>query len=216
MKFFSTEGGLYKFITRFWDMVKLNFFWLLCSLPIVTIGVSTVAAYSVALKMLEDREGYVVRNFFKAFKENFRQGMAIGPITILFAVVLYIDFSFAKQHVGFAVLGVFSAFMFIIALIYAYPLLARYENKLFQTIKNSMRIALRYFGRTLFLAVLLAVEVLVFRLTMLTLIIGLLIGPACMILTVSGFAMFFFREIEKEGGVVQRDAGAGDDTDISE
>ncbi len=216
MKFFSTEGGLYKFITRFWDMVKLNFFWLLCSLPIVTIGVSTVAAYSVALKMLEDREGYVVRNFFKAFKENFRQGMAIGPITILFAVVLYIDFSFAKQHVGFAVLGVFSAFMFIIALIYAYPLLARYENKLFQTIKNSMRIALRYFGRTLFLAVLLAVEVLVFRLTLVTLIIGLLIGPACMILTVSGFAMFFFREIEKEGGVVQRDAGAGDDTDISE
>lgn len=216
MKFFSTEGGLYKFITRFWDMVKLNFFWLLCSLPIVTIGVSTVAAYSVALKMLEDKEGYVVRNFFKAFKENFRQGMAIGPITILFAVVLYIDFSFAKQHVGFAVLGVFSAFMFTIALIYAYPLLARYENKLFQTIKNSMRIALRYFGRTLFLAVLLAVEVLVFRLTMVTLLIGLLIGPACMILTVSGFAMFFFREIEKEGGVVQRDAGAGDDTDISE
>ncbi len=216
MKFFSTEGGLYKFITRFWDMVKLNFFWLLCSLPIVTIGVSTVAAYSVTLKMLEDREGYVVRNFFKAFKENFRQGMAIGPITILFAVVLYIDFSFAKQHVGFAVLGVFSAFMFTIALIYAYPLLARYENKLFQTIKNSMRIALRYFGRTLFLTVLLAVEVLVFRLTMVTLLIGLLIGPACMILTVSGFAMFFFREIEKEGGVIQRDAGAGDDTDISE
>lgn len=204
MKFFSADGALYKFITRFWDMVKLNFIWLICSLPVITIGVSTVAAYSVTLRMIEENEGYVVRNFFKAFKENFKQGMAIGPITILFAAVLYIDFTFAKQHIGFAILGVFSAFMFGIALIYAYPLLARYDNRLFKTIKNSMRISMRYFGRTVFLAVLLAVETLVFRFTYITLIIGLLIGPACMMLTVSGFSMFFFREIEKEGGVIRQ------------
>lgn len=204
MKFFSADGALYKFITRFWDMVKLNFIWLICSLPVITIGVSTVAAYSVTLRMIEENEGYVVRNFFRAFKENFKQGMAIGPITILFAAVLYIDFTFAKQHIGFAILGVFSAFMFGIALIYAYPLLARYDNRLFKTIKNSMRISMRYFGRTVFLAVLLAVETLVFRFTYITLIIGLLIGPACMMLTVSGFSMFFFREIEKEGGVIRQ------------
>lgn len=221
MKFFSADGALYKFITRFWDMVKLNFIWLICSIPVVTIGVSTVAAYSVTLRMIEENEGYVVRNFFKAFKENFKQGMAIGPITILFAAVLYIDFVFAKQHIGFAILGVFSAFMFGIALIYAYPLLARYDNKLFKTIKNSMRISMRYFGRTVFLAVLLAVEVLVFRFTYITLIIGLLIGPACMMLTVSGFSMFFFREIEKEGGVIRHtdDAEAlndGQNSDIKE
>lgn len=221
MKFFSADGALYKFITRFWDMVKLNFMWLICSLPVITVGVSTVAAYSVTLKMIEENEGYVVRNFFKAFKENFKQGMAIGPITILFAAVLYIDFVFAKQHIGFAILGVFSAFMFVIALIYAYPLLARYDNKLFKTIKNSMRISMRYFGRTVFLAVLLAVEVLVFRLTYITLIIGLLIGPACMMLTVSGFSMFFFREIEKEGGVIRQTDDAeilndGQNSDIKE
>lgn len=204
MKFFSADGALYKFITRFWDMVKLNFIWLICSLPVITIGVSTVAAYSVTLRMIEENEGYVVRNFFRAFKENFKQGMAIGPITLLFAAVLYIDFTFAKQHIGFAILGVFSAFMFGIALIYAYPLLARYDNRLFKTIKNSMRISMRYFGRTVFLAVLLAVETLVFRFTYITLIIGLLIGPACMMLTVSGFSMFFFREIEKEGGVIRQ------------
>lgn len=67
-----------------------------------------------------------------------------------------------------------------------------------------MRISMRYFGRTVFLAVLLAVETLVFRFTYITLIIGLLIGPACMMLTVSGFSMFFFREIEKEGGVIRQ------------
>lgn len=83
MKFFSTEGGIYKFMTRLWDMIKLNFLWLICSLPIVTIGVSTIAAFTITLKMVEEKEGYIARAFFKAFKANFKQGMVIGPITIV-------------------------------------------------------------------------------------------------------------------------------------
>lgn len=41
MKFFSVDGGLYKFISRLWDVIKLNFLWLLFSLPIVTMGAAT-------------------------------------------------------------------------------------------------------------------------------------------------------------------------------
>ena len=36
---------------------------------------------------------------------------------------------------------------------------------------------------------------------------GILIGPACFMLTISGFAMFFFREIEKEPGAVIENSG---------
>ena len=50
MKFFSVDSPLYKFISTFWVVVKLNFFWLLFSLPIVTIGASTTAAFAVGLK----------------------------------------------------------------------------------------------------------------------------------------------------------------------
>lgn len=205
MKFFSTEGGIYKFMTRLWDMIKLNFLWLICSLPIVTIGVSTIAAFTITLKMVEEKEGYVARAFFKAFKTNFKQGIVIGPITIIFAAALYLDFTLGKQYIGFVILGILSAFLFGIAIIYTYPLLARYENKLLKTIRNSMRIAMRYFGRTIFLVVVLVIEYIIFfRFTRITLLIGILVGPATMILTVSGFAMYFFREIEKAGGVTTR------------
>lgn len=205
MKFFSTEGGIYKFMTRLWDMIKLNFLWLICSLPIVTIGVSTIAAFTITLKMVEEKEGYVARAFFKAFKANFKQGIVIGPITIVFAVALYLDFTLGKQYIGFVILGILSAFLFGIAIIYTYPLLARYENKLLKTIRNSMRIAMRYFGRTIFLVVVLVIEYIIFfRFTNITLLIGILVGPATMILTVSGFAMYFFREIEKAGGVTTK------------
>lgn len=205
MKFFSTEGGIYKFMTRLWDMIKLNFLWLICSLPIVTIGVSTIAAFTITLKMVEEKEGYIARAFFKAFKANFKQGIVIGPITIIFAAALYLDFTLGKQYIGFVILGILSAFLFGIAIIYTYPLLARYENKLLKTIRNSMRIAMRYFGRTIFLIVVLVIEYIIFfRFTKITLLIGSLVGPATMILTVSGFAMYFFREIEKAGGVTTR------------
>lgn len=201
MKFFSTEGGFYKFISRFWDIVKLNFLWLICSLPIITIGVSTIAAYTITLKMIENKEGYVARGFFKAFKANFRQGMAIGPISILFFVAVFLDFNLS-DHIAFTMVGILSAFLFFIALIYAYPLLARYSNTVFKSMRNSMRISMRYFGKTVLLAVFIVLELLIFRLTQITLIIGFLVGPACIFMTISGFAMYFFKEIEREGGVV--------------
>lgn len=201
MKFFNTESGFYKFISRFWDIVKLNFLWLICSLPIITIGVSTIAAYTITLKMVEDKEGYVARSFFKAFKDNFKQGMAIGPISIVFIIAVYLDFHLS-DHIAFIMVGILSAFLFFIAIIYAYPLFARYRNTVFKTMKNSMRIAMRYFGKTVLLAVFVVLEMLIFRLTQITLIIGVLIGPACIMLTISGFSMYFFREIEREGGVI--------------
>ena len=77
MKFFSVDSAFYRFITRLWDILQLNFCWVLCSLPIVTMGASTVAACSVALKMAEDTEGYIVRSFFREFKKNLKSGIPL-------------------------------------------------------------------------------------------------------------------------------------------
>ena len=62
-------------------------------LPIVTIGASTVAAYSVALKMVDDQEGYIGKSFLKAFKENWKQGIILGFITMASIYLVYINFS---------------------------------------------------------------------------------------------------------------------------
>ena len=79
--FFSIESPLYKFMSRLTDIIKLNFLWLLCSIPVVTMGASTVAAFSITLKMVEDEEGYVARKFFHEFKENLKKGSVIGMST---------------------------------------------------------------------------------------------------------------------------------------
>ena len=202
MSFFGIDGGFYRFICRFIDLVKLNLLWLLCSLPIVTIGASTVAAYSVALKMVDDEESYIARSFFKAFKENFRQGTVLGIIFLAATYAIYLDYEINRVSVEgsmpLMVIGILSAFIYVTAMLYSFPLLARYENGIIATIQNSMEISRRYFGRTLLIVAVLALEFLVFNFNTILQCIGLLFGPAFAVFTVAAFSKRIFQEIEKD------------------
>lgn len=202
MSFFSVDGPLYRFISRFWDMIKLNFLWLLCSLPIVTMGASTAAAFSITLKMVDEQEGYIAKDFFKAFKSNLKQGSIMGILFLIAIVALWLDFQFFNlldtNPVIFLIMGFIGIFIVTLTFLYAFPLLARYQNSIINTMKNSFDISIRYFVRTLLLIFVLIFEVMICMWNEWTLIVGVLIGPACIFLTISGFALRFFRELEKE------------------
>lgn len=204
MKFFSVDSPFYRFITKLWDIVQLNFLWLLCCIPVVTAGTSTVAACSVALKMAEDTEGYIGRSFFKAFKENLKCGIPLGILTLAAVYAVYLDFQFwnATESVLFLVMGLVAAAVFTMGLLYAFPLMARYENTFFKTLKNSYDISTRYFLRTLMTVFILAVETALFLWNTTLMIIGVFVGPAILIYTVCAFAIRIFRLIEKEPGAV--------------
>ncbi|MBQ9119993.1 MAG: DUF624 domain-containing protein [Lachnospiraceae bacterium] len=208
MKLFRVDGPLYQFFSRFWDMIKLNFLWLLCSLPIVTIGASTVAAYTITLKMVDEQEGYIAKSFFKAFRANLKQGIPLGLLTLLATYIVYLDIqifmALENPPVYILVMTIVSIFVFTLGLIYAFPLSARYENTLINTLKNSWEISLRYFGRTVILVLVLAVEFVIFFFNHFTIAMFVLIGPACFMLTISGMVMYMFRQIEKDPDSVRR------------
>lgn len=202
MKFFSVDSPLYRFLSKLLDVIKLNFLWILFSIPLITIGASTVAAMSVALKMADDEEGYIGRSFFKAFKENWKQGTALWLITAAAAYAIYLDFQFFEALEGnpilFLFIGIASTILAVSALLYSYPLVARYENTLFHTINNSIDITRKYMGRTLLLSAILAVEFILFQFNTTMLFFGILLGPGFMIFTVASFSKRIFLLIEKE------------------
>ena len=102
----------------------------------------------------------------------------------------------------FLIIGMVSCFIVILALIYAYPLMARYENSIMKTMQNSYKIARRYYGRTVLLVFLLAVEFVIFQFNSTMIFFGIIIGPAFMIFTVAAVSKRIFQEIEKEPGAV--------------
>ena len=119
---------------------------------------------------------------------------------------VYLDFQFFEAVEGnpiiFLIIGIISIVLVISALIYSYPLIARYENTLLKTIQNSIDITRKYFGRTLLLVLILAFEFIIFQFNTTLLFFGIIIGPGFMIFTVAALSKRIFQEIEKEPGAV--------------
>lgn len=202
MSFFSVDSSFYKFLSRFWDMIVLSFMWIVFSIPIITIGASTVAAYSVALKMVDDEEGYTVRSFVKAFKENFKQGTVLGLIAIASAYMVYLNLAIfnaiESNPLPILLIGIIAGLYFTASLLYAFPLAARYHNSIRQIMRNSREICIRYFIKTIILIILIILLVLAALWNTTTIIFGILIGPAFIIFTIAAFSKRIFQQIEKD------------------
>ena len=79
MRFFSVDNPVWRFIRKIGYLWLLNILWVLTSLPVITIGASTTALFYACMKLQGD-EGYPTANYFRSFRENFRQATIIWLI----------------------------------------------------------------------------------------------------------------------------------------
>ena len=152
-RFFSMDNKFFTFMNKVADLCILNIICLVCCIPIVTAGASITAMYYVTLKMVRNEEAYIVRSFFKSFKDNFKQATIINLIMIAVGAVLYLDLNVAKNMPGSAgqIFHVnFMAFVIIyyVLFLYVYPILARFYNTIRNTIKNALFMAIRHLPYT--------------------------------------------------------------------
>ena len=69
----SIQYRLMRFMDTFGNVFFLNIFFVLFSIPIVTIGASITAMYHVMFELQDGTESYIYKMFFEAFKSNFKQ-----------------------------------------------------------------------------------------------------------------------------------------------
>ena len=187
------------------NLLILNLFWVIGCLPVVTAGASTIAAYTVALKLAEDREGMsMTAQFWPAFLKNLKHGV---PLTLLFGMGLYGAwlnyqcFDQLESHpILFMYLTLFTVILLLVHGVYIFPLEARYENSLLMGLVNARKIFIRFFPRTLGLLGIYAVQILLFTKTAPILsYVGLFVGPILMIYTTAQAVMPIFRRLEADG-----------------
>lgn len=165
MNIFSFNSWLSRFLYLVADIVLLHILWIICSLPIVTIGASTTALYSSCMKRIRRDEGYITGNFFRAFKSNFRQSTLIWLLLLAVGGILYMDL-----WIGLSVEGVLGKIMlvscsmllipFFCTVLYIFPVQAKFENRILDNLKNAFLMSLSNFQWTLFLVFILATFVL--------------------------------------------------------
>ena len=92
MNFNWIDNPIMRGMGRLADFIILNLLWVVCSIPIITIGASTTALYTVMMKLVKNEEGYIAKGFLKAFKENFKQSTIMWIIFLLISIVFVVDF----------------------------------------------------------------------------------------------------------------------------
>ncbi|HIR77331.1 MAG TPA: YesL family protein [Candidatus Choladousia intestinipullorum] len=179
-RFFSMDNGLFRALNRISDLMILNLIFILCCIPVVTIGPALTGLYYVTLKIASNEEGYIVRGFFKSFKQNFRQGLIIWLILLAAGCVFGVDiFILIQTKTAFSnvllVIISATALVFLMVFLYIFPVLSRFENNIRATFKNSLIIAVADFPRTFVMMVITAAAVILTFWNSITLWYGLLV-----------------------------------------
>lgn len=129
------------------DLILVNILWLICSLPVITIGASTAALHSVVRKMAACEYYTVWRGFWHGFRENWKQGTAVALILGLVLGISWFDFTVGLRSPGLTgiacqLLGVLGLIAGVFTLSLAFPVLTRYRLPLKTVLKNALLLSI--------------------------------------------------------------------------
>ena len=203
-RFFNMDNKFFVFMGKIADLCMLNLLCIICCIPIVTAGASLTALYYVTMKMVRNEEAYIFRSFFRTFKQNFKQATVINIIMLAAAALLYIDTNIAGkmgQPAGKILGMIFAAFtlLYVMILLYVYPLLAKFYNSVKNTFKNAILMAIRHLPYTILMLLICACPILIlfipsFQIQMSLIMLVILFGPAVI---AYGNSHFFVRIFDK-------------------
>ena len=161
MKFFSYESKFSQLLLKLCNACMLNVLWFVCSLPIVTMGAATTALYYACLKLVRDEDSHVAAQFFRSFRQNFRQATQIWLILLGCGLFLGLD-GYILYHLRLTsggTMGVIwtlalavviaAAVVLVIVLEHVFPLLASVENTIRAMLKNAFLIGTHYLFATI-------------------------------------------------------------------
>lgn len=144
------------------DLMLLNFLTMICCIPIFTAGAAFTALDYMCLKLVRNEENYLIRGYFKAFKENFKQATGIWLIILWVIVAVAGDILIMRYSdvefpfiVRMAVL--FVSIVALFTFMYAFPMQAKFVNPVFKTLRNAFMASILQFPKTLLMIVLLFV-----------------------------------------------------------
>ena len=182
-KLFRMDSSLMRFLTKIADLMVLNILFCVTSIPLITIGASWTALYSVTLKMVRDEEGSVSRSYFRSFRQNFRQATLLWLGVLVVLALLVLDIRVLNGMAGGTAPGLLRVGVEILALLgimvlqYLFPSLARFEASLADTLKNACMMALAHLPKTALMTAAAVGAVWITLINNTTIAVGLMVWP---------------------------------------
>lgn len=205
----NLNNGFGAMLNKFGQCILLSMYWVVFSLPIFTWGAAGCALYSTGRKLLENEEGKLFQTWKSSFKQNFKQGAAVGSLALLVLLVaIYSGLLMLRMGVFSDTLGSIAGIVYLLVVFvgavwlhYIIAYIARFEDKLMTVLRNTVYMALMHFKTTVRLAIQLAIVCAMFYFVSLIPyfpLIVLLLPSAYSLLTVRPLERVFEQYMPKE------------------
>ena len=154
MKTFKIDNPFFNTMDQIGDLVILNLLWLVCCLPIFTIGASTLAMTQVTMEMASGEAPVVSQTFFRVFKEQFKPATLVFLFFLATGVILFLDLLISPGYPGlfgglllagsvaFGVVWMWSG-------VYVFPVMLTFRETIKETLIKSLIMSVLHLPSTL-------------------------------------------------------------------
>ena len=202
-KIFDMDSPVMRVLNRVGDLMILNFLMIICCIPIITVGAAFTALYYVLLKIVRGEEGYLIKGFFKSFKANFRQATLLWLIMLLVLVVyvgdcVIFNYSALEFPKALMIAVVVVAMLLLMMAVYVFPLQARFENSIKNTLKNSLILAFVNLPKTILMIVCYAIPLVIIYFSDYALVFVIMFGISAPAYAATCLYSGIFKKLEPE------------------
>ena len=142
--------------------MAVSILWVICCIPIVTIGPATCALYYVAVKQIRKNNGSLLHNFFSSFRDSLRSGIPLTCIVLIYATAMVAAIWAAENgslgttggYLSYAAKALLLALLLVLP--YLAPVISRFSMGVGAILKLSIVMSLRFLWRTILLLALIA------------------------------------------------------------
>lgn len=148
----------FRFMNLIVDLIGVNLLFLLCCVPIITIGPALSALYTVSMRLVRHTLDSPVKSFWMTFRRNLKQGILLELLSAsIYALLLYntwltIQLRIGQQNPLYSVLlaaCILCLLLFLCVAAYVFPLLAQFDNTLKGYVQTAFLMCIRHLPKTI-------------------------------------------------------------------
>jgi len=144
------ENSFFSFFKKLGWVFLLNILFLITCIPIVTIGASAAAMYTVLNKIIQERQFAFFGDYFRAFRANFWQSTLMWVPAFLVIIVMLVNIQYVFHYMTGGFAYVMRAGTIVLAVLFCmigntvFPLIARFDLSVKEIIPVTIQVLLQH------------------------------------------------------------------------
>lgn len=148
---FDPTNSFYEFGRKLVYVLAINIIFIISSIPIITMGAAMAAMNTVFLKIINEKDFSVLKDYLSSFKANFLKATVLWLIGLAMGFVLYVDIVYWVKYgtdegvYGYVMLAlsIIAAVFLVLMLHTAFPLVSRFDMSIKDLLVNTFLITVK-------------------------------------------------------------------------